>query len=95
MQYDINGRILASAVNDLVAEEISVYPNPTMDKVMIQGFSQPLTAGNCSVFSVDGKQVQVDMLDNQTLDTDHLESGIYFLRIASQKGESMIRFVKE
>ena len=95
MQYDINGRILASEVNDLIAEEISVFPNPTTDKVMIQGFSQPLTAGNCSVFSVDGKQVQIDVLDSKTLDTAHLESGIYFVRIAAEEGTSTIRFVKE
>ena len=95
MQYDINGRILASGVDDLIAEEISVYPNPTMDKVMVQGFSQPLTAVNCSVFSVDGKQVQIDVLDSKTLDTAHLECGIYFVRIAAEEGTSTIRFVKE
>ena len=74
---------------------ISVFPNPTTDKVMIQGFSQPLTAANYNVFSVDGKQVQVDVLDNKTLDTAHLECGIYFLRIDAQEGTETIRFVKE
>ena len=95
MQYDINGRIQASDVDDLIVEEISIFPNPTTDKLAVQGFSQPLTAANCSVFSVDGKQVQVDVLDNKTLDTVHLESGIYFLRIADEEGSSTIRFVKE
>ena len=95
MQYDINGRILASEVNDLITEEISVFPNPTADNLVIQGFSKSLTAVNCSVFSVDGKQVQVDVLDNKTLDAIHLESGIYFLRIATEEGTSTIRFVKE
>jgi polyhydroxybutyrate depolymerase len=95
MQYDINGRILASAVNDLIAEEISVFPNPTTDNLVIQGFSQPLTASNCSVFSVDGKQVQIDVLDGKTLDTFDLESGIYFLRVATEEGTETIRFVKE
>ena len=95
MQYDINGRILASEVNDLIAEEISVYPNPTTNQLAVQGFSQSLSAANCSVFSVDGKQVQVDVLDNKTLDTVQLESGIYFLRIATEEGTSTIRFVKE
>ena len=95
MQYDINGRIQANAVNDLLAEQLSVYPNPTTDKLAVQGFPQSLTAANCSVFSVDGKQVQVDVLDNKSLDTVRLESGIYFLRIATQEGTSTIRFVKE
>jgi hypothetical protein len=95
MQYDINGRILASEVNDLIAEEISIFPNPTTDKLAVHGFPQSLTAANCSVFSVDGKQVQVDVLDNRTLDIMHVESGVYFLRIANQEGTSTIRFVKE
>jgi hypothetical protein len=95
MQYDINGRILASEVNDLIAEEISIFPNPTTDKLVVQGFPQSLSAANCSVFSVDGKQVQVDVLDNRTLDIMHVESGVYFLRIANQEGTSTIRFVKE
>jgi polyhydroxybutyrate depolymerase len=95
MQYDINGRIQANAVNDLIAEQISFYPNPTTDKLAVHGFAQSLTAANCSVFSVEGKQVQVDVLDNKSLDVLHLESGIYFLRIAAQEATSTIRFVKE
>ena len=94
MQYDINGRILVSEVNDLMAEEITVFPNPTIDKLAVQGFPQSLTAANCSVFSVDGKQVQVDVLDNKTLDTVRLESGIYLVRIVTQDGTATIRFVK-
>jgi len=69
MQYDINGRILAREVNDLIAEEISVFPNPTTNKLAVKGFPQSLSAANCSVVSVDGKQVQVDVLDNKTLDS--------------------------
>jgi hypothetical protein len=95
MQYDINGRIQANDVNDLIAEHLSVYPNPTTDKLAVQGFPQSLSAANCSVFSVDGKQVQVDVRDNRTLDTMHLESGVYFLRIANQDSTETIRFVKE
>ena len=95
MQYDINGRIQANAVNFIIAEQLSVYPNPTTDKLVVQGFPQSLSAANCSVFSVDGKQVQVDVLDNKTLDTVLLESGIYFLRIANQDSTETIRFVKE
>ena len=95
MQYDINGRILANDVNDLIVEEISIFPNPTTDKVLIQGFPESLTAANCSVYSIDGKQVQVDVLDNKTLNVLHLESGVYLLRIDTEEGTSTVRFVKE
>jgi polyhydroxybutyrate depolymerase len=94
MQYDINGRMPANAITDLKAEEISIYPNPTTDKLAIQGISQKLTAANCSLFSVEGKQFNIDFLENNTLDTSHLESGIYFVRISTKEGSATVQFVK-
>lgn len=94
MQYDINGRILASDVDDLIAEEISVFPNPTTDNLVIQGFSNAITAANCRVFSVEGKQVNVQFLDNKMLDVMHLERGVYLIRISTDEGTASIRFVK-
>ena len=94
MQYDINGRIQANRVNDLMAEEISVYPNPTTDRIAIQGFSQKLTASNCSLFSVEGKQFNIHVLENNTLDTSNLESGVYFIRISTTEGTANVQFVK-
>jgi polyhydroxybutyrate depolymerase len=94
MQYDINGRMPANAITDLNAEEISIYPNPTTDKLTIQGISQKLTATNCSMFSVEGKQFNIDFLENNTFDTSHLESGVYFVRIATKEGSATVQFVK-
>jgi len=94
LQYDINGRIQANSVADLNANQISIYPNPTTDKLAIQGISQKLTATNCSLFSVEGKQFSIDVLENNTLDTSKLESGVYFVRVYSTEGTSTIQFVK-
>jgi polyhydroxybutyrate depolymerase len=94
LQYDINGRIQANSVADLNADEISIYPNPTTDKLAIQGISQKLTATNCSLFSVEGKQFNIDFLENNTFDTSHLESGVYFVRISTKEGYATVQFVK-
>ena len=94
LQYDINGRIQGNSVADLKDEEISIYPNPTTDKLAIQGISQKLTAANCSLFSVEGKQFNIDFLENNTFDTSHLESGVYFVRIATKEGSATVQFVK-
>ena len=94
MQYDINGRMPANSITDLKAEEISIYPNPTTDKLAIQGISQKLTASNCSLFSVEGKQFNIDVLENNTLDTSNLESGVYFVRISTKEGSATFQFVK-
>jgi hypothetical protein len=72
-----------------------IYPIPTAGTLRVQGFSQGQTAAICSVFSVDGKQVDVDVLNNHTLDAGRLDSGIYFVHIAAEEGTSTIRFEKE
>jgi polyhydroxybutyrate depolymerase len=94
LQYDINGRIQSSSVADVNAVDISIYPNPTTDKIAIQGFSQKLTASNCSLFSIEGKQFNLEVLENNTIDTSHLESGVYFVRIATREGVATVQFLK-
>ena len=62
--------------------------------MVIQGLSQTLTSENSRVFSVDGKQINIGILDNNTLDAGNLESGIYFLRIETKEGSAVVQFVK-
>lgn len=62
--------------------------------MVIQGFSQSLTAENCRVFSVDGKQFNIGFLENNTIDTINLESGVYFLLFETKEGSAAVQFVK-
>jgi len=94
LQYDLNGRIQANDIADLATQEISIYPNPTSDQIAIQGFSHKLSNSNCSLFSIEGKSFHVDFLDDQTLDTSSLESGVYFVRITTKEGVATYQFVK-
>jgi polyhydroxybutyrate depolymerase len=94
LQYDINGRMEANSVSDLTAEKISIFPNPTKDKLVIQGLSQTLITANCNVFSIDGKQCSVRLTENNSLDVSDLENGVYFLRIKTKEGAATVQFVK-
>ncbi len=94
LQYDINGRIQANSVADASNDKISIYPNPTKDKLVVQGLAQSLTAANCRVFSVEGKQCAVNFTENNSIDVNTLESGVYFLRLETQEGVSTIQFAK-
>jgi polyhydroxybutyrate depolymerase len=94
LQYDLNGRIQANGIADLATQEISVYPNPAIDEITIQGFSQKLSHSYCSLFSIEGKQFNMDLLENNTIDTSKLESGVYFVRIATREGVAAVQFVK-
>ena len=94
LQYDINGRMEGNSVTDLTAEEISIFPNPTKDKLVIQGLSQTLTTANCNVFSIDGKQCSARLTENNSLDVSDLENGVYFVRISTKEGTATVQFVK-
>jgi len=94
LQYDINGRIQANAVHDATAESISIFPNPTKDKLVVQGLTQSLTTSNCRVFSVEGKQCAVNFTENNSIDVNTLESGVYFLRLETIEGVSSYQFLK-
>ena len=94
LQYDLNGRIQVNGIADLATQEISIYPNPTSDQIAIQGFSHKLSNSNCSLFSIEGKSFHVDFLDDNTIDTSSLESGVYFVRIATREGVATVQFVK-
>jgi hypothetical protein len=43
---------------------------------------------------VEGKQFNIDVLENNTLDTSGLESGVYFVCVSTSEGTSTIQFVK-
>jgi len=94
LQYDINGRIQGNTVQDIYANEISVFPNPTKDKLVVQGLTENITAANCRVFSVEGKQCSVHFCGNNAFDTSGLDNGIYFLQIETAQGKSVMQFVK-
>jgi polyhydroxybutyrate depolymerase len=94
LQYDINGRIQANTVHDATAESISIFPNPTKDKLVVQGLTQSLTNSNCRVFSVEGKQCAVNFTENNSIDVNTLESGVYFLRLETIEGASSYQFLK-
>ena len=94
MQYDINGKIGTNTAIELTAEEISIFPNPVIDKLIIQGFSQSVTAENCRVYSVDGKRFEIHVLENNILDASNLENGIYFLRIETKEESATVQFIK-
>jgi polyhydroxybutyrate depolymerase len=94
MQYDINGKIGTNGVSELIAEEISISPNPVIDKLIIQGFSQSVTAENCRVYSVDGKRFDIHFLENNILDASNLENGIYFLHIETKEESATVQFIK-
>jgi len=82
--------------DDLLQNNISVYPNPSNGEIHIDNFGNHIL-DKIEIYTVEGKRVTVTYLTNKqnkiTLNT--LKSGIYFLKLYSNKGSIFKKIVVE
>lgn len=63
--------------NISVEPELSIYPNPTSDKVFIKGGK----VSSIEMYSADGKKLNVMMNNDGTVNVSHLPKGMYVLQL--------------
>ena len=78
-------------ISDPGLTNISIYPNPVVDKLFIQGL---LRETKVSIYNVLGKLV-VSKTTLKSIDVDHLQSGIYIVKIVDGKQETVKKFIKK
>ncbi len=72
---------------------ISIFPNPTTNKLNIN-HSENFSIIESSIFDITGKLVAFN--NYQTIiDVSKLNSGIYFIKVITDKGEFRQKFIKE
>ncbi|MCX6285486.1 MAG: C10 family peptidase [Bacteroidetes bacterium] len=76
--------------DELLADEIRVYPNPAIDYIRIETINhQPFISG-CKLSSIDGREVMdvtlPDLQSNFKLPVARLNEGIYILHILTPSG---------
>ena len=79
-----------------VANELQVYPNPTTGELHVTCHSSLVT--NVELFDVYGKTVfphTAHHTPHTALDISHLPTGVYFVRIETEKGTVMKKVIKE
>lgn len=67
--------------------KVSLYPNPTSGRLFINGIK---TETKIEVFSVDGRQLMSQVIDNNSYVDLNYTSGLYLLRLTSE-GKSVIK----
>jgi hypothetical protein len=90
-QENRDGRIEYSRILSIPFGEkpISISPNPAYDYLSVQTASDmPQTF---QIFDLAGKIVQKDWVSEEPINISHLQSGIYFIKIADEK---VFRWVK-
>ena len=95
MQYDINGKIGYTALNDLSSNnKLTVYPNPALNSISIKGIDNSGNITAIQITTISGKKVKFLESYNESIDISDLVDGIYFFTFLNGNQSQTIRFVK-
>lgn len=88
--------VATASVNDVVANKLAVYPNPTKDILTIESLSALRTY---RIFDIQGKQITEKVLGNNdstiNVDVSSFENGIYFIEVLSDNQQlSTFKIIK-
>jgi len=72
--------------------KVVIYPNPTKDNLHIDMDGD---ISKIEIFNIHGQCLKAEITKDKTISTSNLASGMYMLRITSEKGVSVHKFVKE
>jgi len=78
------------SIDDNIKSILKIYPNPVVDKLFIQGLSNPTKV---SIYNILGKLVITKTTSND-IDVKNLQSGLYIIKIIDTKGEVVRKFIK-
>jgi hypothetical protein len=85
-------------IEELSSNGISIYPNPTIDKLNIAINADLVSITSVSIYDALGKLVMTEKLNTEltTIRTSNLDSGVYFVKIISNNREIKIgKLVKQ
>ncbi len=85
--------LIASGIQENTIATIGIYPNPTSDILTIENPNANIR--NVSVFNTVGQFVKEYSADSRSVDVSALESGIYQIMVATDKGIFSNSFVKQ
>ncbi|MCZ4318299.1 T9SS type A sorting domain-containing protein [Aequorivita viscosa] len=78
--------------NDIA--KLSIYPNPTSDKLYLSGNTSEIEL--LQIFSIHGKLIQKLNNISEEIDISTLSSGLYFLKLSSKEGKTNnLKFIKK
>ena len=82
-----------STTDNTIDKSIKVYPNPTSFDVNIEADS---TIQNIQLFDVYGRLLQTVLQESltSTIDLSQRATGIYFMKVTTNKGEKVEKIVK-
>jgi len=90
------GEEVLSVDDNILSENVSVFPNPTNGDLNIN-FARNIGTTNIDIVNVNGQKVlntSAEGFGNNTLATSKLSNGIYFAQISNETNSTTIKFIK-
>ncbi len=85
----------SSISENSINNDFEIYPNPTTAELNINNMEDRIIT-NITLIDVSGKMVMnTRSLGNSTLNVQSLENGVYFIKIETENGTALKRFVKQ
>ena len=88
--------VCATTLGDAIAENavlFNIYPNPASDRVVIE---TEATIESVSIYTITGVMVYSEAdLNNNTIDVSEFNGGVYIMKVRTENGEVVKRFIKK
>jgi hypothetical protein len=84
---------LSNSTTEIKDNTISTYPNPVSDAFTITGFNSKNLM--YKIIDISGKVIVADNYIGDTIDINHLQSGVYFLFIEQDQKVHRLKLVKD
>lgn len=91
-QNKIGDDTLALA-EDGLEKNVSLYPNPVKDKLYLK-MSNRIQVKSVSLYNMLGKATTTNLAADRSIDTSNLASGVYVLRLVTNRGTLTKKVVK-
>ena len=91
--YKVGDDCAVLSVDDVLANSIKLYPNPTKNTLNISSPVKTIT--KVEIYSLIGKKVMEQTTDLENVNVEEISNGLYLIRILSNKNSFTTKFIKE
>lgn len=91
-KYTVDLSTLGTEQNILDLQEISLFPNPTTDKITVQSKSSILRS--VTIYSLSGQLILKTIDNMQHVDVSQISSGVHLVKVETDNGTFFKRLIK-
>jgi hypothetical protein len=82
-----------TGINEINSQNISIYPNPVINKLFVELENQQVT--EMVIIDYSGRLVRSISNNTNNIDVSELTQGVYLLKVLTENGISTNRFIKK